>query len=101
MTITLGIVCARFRDVVPVVASVLQLLMFLTPVFWFPDQLPERARFVLYNPLAQMLDVLRLPLMGGFPAEGTWRLLIAFALLNVAIAVGLYSYARQRLVYWV
>ena len=37
MSITLGIVCARFRDVIQIVTSTLQLLMFLTPVFWFPE----------------------------------------------------------------
>ncbi len=101
MAMSLGIICARFRDVVPIVTSILQLLMFLTPIFWFPDQLPERAKFVLYNPLAQMLDVLRVPLMGGYPAAGTWWFLVDFALLNVALAAVLYAYARKRLVYWV
>lgn len=99
-SITLGIMCARFRDVGPIVASVLQLLMFLTPVFWFPDKLPERAKFILYNPLAQMLDVVRLPLLGGYPTTGTCWFLLDLTCLNVAIAALLYTFRRRQIVYW-
>jgi ABC-type polysaccharide/polyol phosphate export permease len=101
LSITLGLLSARFRDVPNIVASSLQLLMFLTPVFWFPEKLPERSRFILYNPLAQLLDILRLPLLGGFPAPGTVRFLLYFTVLNVAVAALLYGRLRRQVVYWV
>jgi ABC-type polysaccharide/polyol phosphate export permease len=101
LSITLGLLSARFRDVPNIVASSLQLLMFLTPVFWFPEKLPERSRFILYNPLAQLLDILRLPLLGGFPAPGTVRFLLYFTALNVAVAALLYGRLRRQVVYWV
>lgn len=100
MSISLGILCARYRDVTLLVASTLQLLMFLTPVFWFPDNLPGRAHYILYNPLAQLLDVLRLPLLGASPASGTWWFLLYFTALNVVIAAALYTLYRRRLIYW-
>jgi len=100
MTITLGILCARFRDIGQIVASVLQLLMFLTPVFWFPESLPNRAHFILYNPLAQLIDILRLPLLGAAPASGTWWFLLYFTIVHVVIAGGLYAFMRRRLIYW-
>lgn len=100
MTITLGILCARFRDIGQIVASILQLLMFLTPVFWFPESLPNRAHFILYNPLAQLIDILRLPLLGAAPASGTWWFLLYFTLFNVVIAGKLYAFKRRQLIYW-
>lgn len=57
--LVLGLVCTRFRDITQIVTSLMQMLMFLTPVFWLPENLPGRARYVLWNPLAQMLDLLR------------------------------------------
>lgn len=99
--ITLGIVCARYRDVPQLVGSVMQLLMFMTPVFWFPDSLPARAKFVLYNPLAQMLDIVRVPLLGGLVAPGTWWFLAALTVLNVAVAAVLYARKRRQLIYWI
>ncbi len=101
LSITLGFLSARFRDVPNIVASSLQLLMFLTPVFWFPEKLPGRSRFILYNPLAQLLDILRLPLMGGVPARGTVWFLLYFTILNIAVAAYLYRTCRRQVVYWV
>jgi lipopolysaccharide transport system permease protein len=101
LSITLGLLSARFRDVPNIVSSSLQLLMFLTPVFWFPEKLPERSRFILYNPLAQLLDILRLPLLGGAPAPGTVRFLLYFTALNVAVAALLYGRLRRQVAYWV
>jgi lipopolysaccharide transport system permease protein len=100
MSISLGILCARFRDVSLLVASTLQLLMFLTPVFWLPDSLPDRAHYILYNPLAQLLDILRLPLLGGVPASGTWWFLLYFTAINLTIAAALYVLKRRQVIYW-
>lgn len=100
LCMSLGLVCARFRDVPQIVASVLQMLMFLTPVFWFPASLPDRAHFILYNPLAQLLDVVRLPLLGSSPAPGTCWFLGCFTMLNMAIAAILYRKCRHHLIYW-
>lgn len=101
LSITLGLLSARFRDVPQIVGSSLQLLMFLTPVFWFPDRLSGRAKFILYNPLAQLLDVLRLPLLGSAPAPGTIWFLGLFTLLNVSLAAVLYAGKYRSVVYWV
>jgi lipopolysaccharide transport system permease protein len=101
LSITLGFLSARFRDVPNIVTSSLQLLMFLTPVFWLPEKLPERSRFILYNPFAQLLDMLRLPLMGSLPASGTIWFLLYFTTLNVAVAAYLYRSCRRQVVYWV
>lgn len=98
--IFLGLVCARFRDVIQIVTSTMQLLMFLTPVFWLPESLPERAQFVLINPFAQMLDLLRTPLMGGSPAGTTWLWLLAWTGINILLAAAVFSRLRRRVVYW-
>jgi lipopolysaccharide transport system permease protein len=100
-SITLGFLSARFRDVPNIVGSSLQLLMFLTPVFWFPEKLTQRPRFVLYNPFAQLLDIVRVPLMGGLPAPGTLWFLGFFTILNVAVAAIVYRRCRRHVVYWV
>ncbi|MCE9631949.1 MAG: ABC transporter permease [Planctomycetia bacterium] len=99
--IILGILTARFRDVTQIVASAMQFLMFLTPVFWMPDRLPPRTKFILLNPLAQMLDVMRLPLLGGQPAPGTWWFLVGWTILTVTLAAMLFTAFRRRVVYWI
>jgi len=98
--LVLGLVCTRFRDVTQIVTSMMQMLMFLTPVFWLPENLPGRARYVLWNPLAQMLDLLRTPLMGGIPDMHHWLAIAGWTVVSVVCASLLFIKYRRRVVYW-
>jgi lipopolysaccharide transport system permease protein len=99
--LTIGVLTARFRDVAQIVNSVLTLLLFLTPVFWLPDTLPHRARFVLWNPFAHMLAVVRMPLLGSWPTGDTVAYLTVVTVINVAIAATVWCTTRRKLVFWV
>ena len=43
ITVLLGALCARYRDIQQLVSTLLQISMFLTPIFWSPDQLTGRT----------------------------------------------------------
>jgi len=96
----LGLICTRFRDVTQIVTSVMQMLMFLTPVFWLPESLPGRAKYVLYNPFAQILELLRAPLMGSVAEAHNWWGILAWTLFSVTASAMLFSKYRRRVVYW-
>lgn len=96
----LGLICTRYRDVTQIVTSVMQLLMFLTPVFWLPESLPDRAKYILWNPLAQMLDLLRTPLMGGEATLHSWFGILGWTVVNLVVCMVLFSKYRRRVVYW-
>ena len=50
MATILGVVCARYRDLQQVVGSLMQVSMFVTPIFFTRDQLgPRFSRFVDFN----------------------------------------------------
>jgi len=98
--LALGLICTRFRDVSQIVTSVMQMLMFLTPVFWMPESLPSRAKYVLWNPLAQMLELLRLPLMGGTADMHNWIGIISWTAFSLLISTMLFARYRRRVVYW-
>ena len=68
MGLLLGIVSARYRDVPPIVASLVRILFFVTPIIWMPELMPGRALM-----LALVLDfnpVLPLPGAGTGAAAG-------------------------------
>ena len=98
--IALGLVCTRFRDVAQIVTSVMQMLMFLTPVFWFPSSLPNRAQYILWNPFAQMLDLLRTPLMGGVAESHNWWGIMVWTAITLTASSMLFAKYRRRVVYW-
>lgn len=98
--VILGLICARYRDVTQIVSSVMQMLMFLTPVFWLPESLPGRAAYVLFNPFAQMLDLLRTPLLGGISAATNWWGIVGWSILTAGLSILLFAKYRRRVVYW-
>jgi len=101
IAISLGIICARFRDVAQIVASFVTFLMFLTPVVWMPESLPERAKFVLNSPFAQLLALVREPLLGRVCGPEIWGGAIAWTVVNVLVAMAIFKWKRRQVVYWV
>ena len=77
-----------------------QMLMFLTPVFWLPESLPDRAKYMLWNPFAQLLDLLRTPLMGGVAHEHSWFGMLGWTAANIVVAAVLFRRYRRRVTFW-
>jgi hypothetical protein len=44
LVLLFGTFCARFRDILPIVASVMQIAFFMSPVIWTPEQLGRARR---------------------------------------------------------
>lgn len=99
--VIVGGLSARFRDVPPIVASVMQVAFFLTPVFWTPASLKGREAFVYMNPFYYLLDVVRLPLLGQAPPLTMWLVVIAMACAAGIVALLFFARYRARIPYWV
>lgn len=101
-TLLLGVLGARFRDVQQLVTNLLQLLFFVTPIFWLPAALgAERAWLAFGNPIFAFIDIVRAPLLGGTPAATSWPIaLAATVVLAIAVSVVL-GRARGRIAFWI
>jgi len=99
--LTLGGLSARFRDVPLIVGSVMQVAFFLTPIFWTPGSLPDRALFVQLNPFYYLIEVIRLPLLGKTPPLSIWLVVIGFNCVGAVVATLFYARYRGRIAYWV
>lgn len=99
--IILAIFCARYRDMTPVLNSVMSLLFFVTPIIWRIDQLPEeRQILVSWNILTNFIDLLRAPLLGLTPSSADWAVSSYSALCLGIVAFLLYRQKRHRITYW-
>jgi len=96
----LGSFCARFRDIPPIVGSVMQIAFFVTPVVWRPEQLGRHNWWLPFNPFDALLEVVREPLLGNIPDVNTWALALGYSLAFCAGAWALFSRVRGRLAYW-
>ncbi len=97
----LGAFCARFRDIPPIVASVMQLAFFLSPIIWKPELLGTKARLLPLNPFYALFEIVRGPLLGEVPTMTT----VVSALLYSAVLCGVswlvFVRVRGRLAFWV
>jgi ABC-2 type transport system permease protein/lipopolysaccharide transport system permease protein len=101
LSLLLGMLSARFRDVPPIIASLLQALFFLTPVIWPVSSLKEWQIVATANPFFAAVDVLRAPLIGAATAETSWPVLIATTVLGCIVTFAVFARFRTRIAYWV
>ena len=97
----LGLVSARFRDVPQIVASVVQIAFFLTPIIWKPELLPERAFLLDLNPFFHFVEVVRAPLLGQMPGLTSWLAALGVTLGGWLVTLVMYRRFHWRIPYWV
>jgi ABC-type polysaccharide/polyol phosphate export permease len=101
VSILLGMVSARFRDIPPIVGSFMQVAFFVTPVFWPIDALGDWKNAAALNPLFAALDVVRAPLLGLRVAETSWPILLGSTVFGCALTFALFARFRTRIAYWI
>jgi lipopolysaccharide transport system permease protein len=101
IALLLAVVTARYRDIQPLVGSILQVGMFVTPILWERQRLSGPLSVLVdYNPLYHCIEIVRAPLMGRAPELWTWIVLIVGAIAGWSVALYLFSRFRRRLPYW-
>jgi len=96
-----AILCARFRDIVPMISSCVQIAFFITPISWMPRLLDQNPAILKLNPLVYLLDVVRAPLLGTLPTEISWFFCSVMAVIGSIITFLAFSLARPRIAFWV
>lgn len=98
----LGPTVARFRDIGPLVDSLLQVIVFFTPIFYKASDLHgAQAGLIGWNPFTYLIDFFRTPVLGTQPSLTTIVGTGAFTLVNLMLGIAVFSHVRSRLPYWV
>jgi ABC-type polysaccharide/polyol phosphate export permease len=96
-----GPLCARFRDLPQIIASVMQIVFFLTPVLYRPDQLGGRLWVLTHlNPFASFVEIVRAPLLNELPQARHYILALACTLTGWTIGLLFFARFRGRILYW-
>lgn len=107
ISVLTGIVATRFRDIPPIIASLSQLLFFMTPIVWQYDTLlknpavAERARIAELNPVMHFVEILRQPMLGQEIAWRHWYIAGAITVVGIVAALVCLRNYRSRVAYWV
>lgn len=99
----LGPTVARFRDVQPLINSILGVAIFFSPVLYHPSALSSSARRAIFawNPFTYCISAFRAPLIGAPLLSIYYIGLVLVTAINLGLALVVFTRARSRLPYWV
>ncbi len=101
ISMILAIPSTRFRDINQTVGFAVQILFFLTPVFWAPSQMHGKKRLLAdLNPFAHLLELVRQPLLGREPALLHFEWGIGLMVVLSVTVVAMLALYRKRVVFW-
>jgi len=101
LSLLLGGICARFRDIMPIVNSVMMIAFFLSPVIWKPEQLGDGAYWLPFNPFYDLLEILRAPILGEPASLAVWAAAIGYSALLCGVSWTFFLRARGRIAFWI
>ena len=104
-----GMASSRFRDLNPIIGSVVQLMFFLTPIVWIYEDflnspnpaIAERARLAEINPFLHYIEMIRRPMLGEDIIWRNWVVVLAITLVGWAVTMWAMRRYRTRVPYWV
>ena len=103
MTLFLGTICSRFRDMPQIVNSLLQVFFYVTPVIWMPNSLNPRSANLLMdpNPIYHLIQLVRAPLLGQNISLMNWGVSIGLSIFGIVFSGWFFGMYKKRIAYWV
>lgn len=103
LSLILATLTARFRDIQQLIVSLMQVMLFVTPIFYSQDMLsPTQRVFVLMpNLIYHMTVIIRAPLLGIAPPISSYAILILSATFGWLFAAWLFGKCRQTIIFWI
>jgi lipopolysaccharide transport system permease protein len=100
ITLGMGTVCLRFRDLAQIIIVGTQLLFLVTPIFWTIDRLADQRWLATYNPCFHLLEICRAPLLGQPTPWNSWIAVLVINAVGSVLAFAVFARCRKRLAYW-
>jgi ABC-type polysaccharide/polyol phosphate export permease len=98
----LALIGARYRDIPPIIRSLIQVIFFVTPVIWDPLILPQKYQYLAYlNPFYSFVELIRAPLLGITPSLNIYVISFLMTVIGIIFSSALFIKYRSRIVYWV
>jgi ABC-2 type transport system permease protein len=104
-----GIIATRYRDIPQVIATLTNLLFFMTPIVWSTDILKSkypgegqwRTLIAELNPLYHFVQIVRAPLIGNAQSWHNWVVVGGITVIGWILALMAMRNYRARVSYWV
>ncbi|SIR93622.1 lipopolysaccharide transport system permease protein [Aquipseudomonas alcaligenes] len=101
LSLLIGLLGSRFRDLEYLINMAMPLLMLLSPVFYRPDFLHISETYMWLNPISHLIEVVRNPLLGKPIPLFVLYTNLGFLLAGSATTLWLFQHMRRRIAFWV
>lgn len=92
---------ARYRDVPQLISAVVQILFYITPLMWWPRMLTKYQWVLAYNPFANLVELVRAPLLGGMVHPQSWLVGIGLAVVGWTLVFITSARTSRHVAYWI
>jgi homopolymeric O-antigen transport system permease protein len=100
-SLLLAALSTRYRDLPPIIASLTQVMFYVTPILYEPSQLPPKMQVIAHlNPFYHLIDVLRRPLTGEAPEAMSYVVSLGMLFSVGFVAFLFFRRFRGRIAYW-
>jgi lipopolysaccharide transport system permease protein len=100
LSIVLGILGTRFRDLMPLVQSILQITFLVTPIVWPSSALGSKIWIAEINPFYHFVEIVRLPMLGEIPSVASYSMVACITAIGFGSALYFYRQFAHRIIYW-
>lgn len=92
----LALLSVFVRDLIQLVATIMRVMFFLTPILWLPETIgAENSFFVHANPIYHMIELVRAPVLTGSIPNSTLMIIIGLTLTTQIVAIVLFGQLRR------
>ncbi len=97
----LGMICARFRDIPPLINSLLQVGLFVSPIMWKKEGMGKTVEILAaINPIYYYLELIRAPLLGQPIDYEVWLVALSITVIGLVFTMACFARYRARIAYW-
>jgi ABC-type polysaccharide/polyol phosphate export permease len=97
-----SLACTRFRDLELIIRNLMQLVFFVTPIFWDFRHIPSNRSFIVdYNLFFYFIEIVRGPLLGEPPPIQYYEVVLVVTVVGYLLTYLIYRRMRQYLAFFV
>lgn len=99
--LVLAIIGTRYRDISQIIKSLMNVIMYLTPIMWNPIVLPAKDQLIIrFNPFYACVEILRAPLLGAPIMSWVYLVVGIVTVVGIFLCMALFPRYRARIIYW-
>lgn len=103
ISLLLGVICTRYRDLPPIISSLIQVFFYVTPIIWMPNSMNSRVPSWIFdfNPAYHLLELVRGPILGYCPSLLSWLVSLVAVMIGSLVTLVFYGKYKKRIAYWI